>query len=147
MKAFIYTVVFAVLVWIAFRYYPVNHEDYHVDPAEPDPQRSEVRLIGLEAPRYPTTAEEVLASFAEIATRDGNVWLVAGDLDEGMMTFVARSNIIGFRDYITVKAVDEVDAAKLAILARPRINGYDWGVNAGRLDRWLQELEHTLGRG
>ena len=43
-----------------------------------------------------------------------------------------------------IKAVDEVGAAKLALLARPRINGYDWGVNAARLDRWLQQMEHAF---
>ena len=79
--------------------------------------------------------------------RDGNVRPVAGGLDEGMITFLVRSKIIGFRDYVTVKAVDEVEAAKLSVLARPRINGYDWGTNAKRLDRWLQEMAQTLGGG
>ena len=73
--------------------------------------------------------------------------MVQGSADEGMITFVARSRVLGLRDYITVKAVDEAGGlAKLAVLARPRINGYDWGVNARRLDRWLGELEQTFRR-
>ncbi len=145
MKTFLYIVVFVVIALLILRFLPVDVEAFHVDPAEPDPQRSEVRLIGREAPRYAATASEVLEAFVAIATADPGVRLVEGSIDEGMITFVARSKVLGFRDFITVKAVDEAEGAKLAVLARPRINGYDWGVNAARLDRWLQEMAHTFG--
>ena len=144
MKTFFYLVVFAVVALMAFRFFPVDSEPYHEDPAEPDPQRSEVRLIGLDAPRYPAPADDVLRVFADIATSDFGVRIVQGSVEEGMLTLMAQSTVFGFRDYITVKAVDEPGGAKLAVLARPRINGYDWGVNAARLDRWLQEMAHTF---
>ena len=145
MKSALYLLVFVVIAALTLRFWPVDTEEFHEDPAEPEHRRSEVRLIGLEAPRYPATAEEVLRAFRKIALADRGVHVVEGSIDEGMITFVARSKIMGFRDFITVKAVDEgKDLAKLAILARPRINSYDWGVNAARLDRWLQEMEHTF---
>lgn len=144
MKTYLYVAVFAIIAFIVLRYAPVDHEEFHDDPAEPDPQRAEVRLIGLDAPRFPAPAAEVLEEFAAIALRDQGVHIAAGDLDEGMITFVARSKILGLRDYITVKAVDEVGASKLAILARPKGRLFGGHANAARLDRWLQELSHTF---
>ena len=146
MKTLLYIIVFAVVAMLAFRFYPVDSEAFHEDPAEPDPHRSEVRLIGREAPRYPAGAIEVLRVFAQIATSDRGVHVVQGSIEEGMITLVARSKVFGFRDYITVKAVDEGREAKMSILARPRLNGNDWGENAARLDRWLQDMENTFRR-
>ena len=52
--------------------------------------------------------------------------------------------MFGFVDFITVKAVNESEGAKLSVFARPQYNVYDWGVNAKRLDRWLGELEQAF---
>lgn len=131
---------------VALRFYPIDTVVYHVDPADPETRRSEVRLIGLDAPRYAATADELLVAFARIARADFGTRLVQGSADEGMMTFVSRSRVFGFRDFTTVKAVDEVAGAKLAIWARPRHNVYDWGVNAKRLDRWLAKLQQSFDR-
>lgn len=145
MKTFLYLVVFAVVAMLVIRFLPVDSEPFHEDPGDPDPQRSETRLIGLDAPRYPASASEVLETFIDIAREDG-ARVVEGGIEEGMVTLVARSRVFGFRDFITAKAVDEPAGAKLALLARPRVNGYDWGVNAARLDRWLQQMDHTFAR-
>jgi uncharacterized protein (DUF1499 family) len=146
-KTFLYTIAFLAVLLLVARFIPVDTEPFHEDPAEPDHQRSEVRLIGREAPRFPGDADAVLDAFAEIALRDWGVHIVEGSVDEGMITFVARSKVFGFRDFITVKAVDEAGGVtKLSVFSRPRFNFYDWGVNAKRLDRWLGELEQTLRR-
>jgi hypothetical protein len=144
MKTFLSLLGFALLAIVVARFIPVDSEPFHEDPAEPDTRRSEVRLIGREAPRFPADAETVLETFRDIATSDWSVGLVEGSVDEGMMTFVARSLVFGFRDFITVKATDEAGGAKLSVFARPRFDVYDWGVNQKRLDRWLGELDQTL---
>jgi uncharacterized protein (DUF1499 family) len=131
---------------IALRFFPVDTLDYHVDPADPEPRRSEVRLIGLDAPRFATTADELLETVVRIARSEFGTRLVEGSVDEGLVTFVSRSRVFGFRDFTTIKAVDEVAGAKLAVWARPRGNVYDWGVNTKRLDRWLRKLEQTFDR-
>ncbi|MEM7718178.1 MAG: DUF1499 domain-containing protein [Pseudomonadota bacterium] len=144
MSSLIYPLLIVALVILAARFIPADSEPFHEDPATPEKQRSEVRLIGREAPRFAADAETVLQEFSRIARRDWRVGLVDGSIDEGMMTFVARSTVFGFRDYITVKATDEAGGSKLSIFARPRFNVYDWGVNAKRLDRWLGKLEQAL---
>lgn len=145
MKTFLYVLAFILILLLVFRLFPVDTEQFHVDPAEADERRSEVRLIGRDAPRFPAPANVVLETVIDIATSDPGVRVVEGGVDEGMVTLVARSRVFGFRDFITFKAVDEPGGAKLSVFARPRINGYDWGVNAKRLDRWLGELQQTLG--
>lgn len=137
-----------VILWI--RYAPIDRDAWHVDPADAENLgRSGVRLIGLDAPRFPADPETVLATFHDIATSEPLVRLMEGDIDEGMMTYIARSRTIGFVDFITVKAVGEGALTKLSIASRARAGskGYDWGVNARRTDRWLQEMRLRLGQG
>lgn len=144
LNTLLYALGIAVAAIIVARFIPVDTEPFHEDPAEPDRQMSEVRLIGREAPRFPADAATVLQTLIGIVRRDWNAGLVEGGVDEGMITFVARSPVFGFRDFITVKATDEAEGAKLAVYARPRMNVHDWGANTRRLDRWLGELEQTL---
>lgn len=137
-------VVAAGLAWI--RLAPHNRDAVHVEPAEVEEgARAGIRLLGREAPRFPADPETVLATFAEIALNEPRVHLLDGSLDEGMLTFVARSRAVGFADYITVMAVDEGSETKLSVASRPRLPGYDWGVNRDRMDRWLSELARRLG--
>ncbi len=145
MSTLLWFLAFLAVVVLIARFIPADSEPYHEDPAEPDTRRSEFRLIGPEAPRYHVDADTVLEAFSDIARSRWNVLLAEGSVDEGMLTFVSRSPVFGFRDYITVKAVDESGGAKLSVFARPRFDVYDWGVNARRLDRWLGELEQAVG--
>lgn len=144
MHPYVYAAVIVILIALIFRFWPVDSEPFHEDPAISDVRRSEVRLVAREAPRFNAEAFDVLEAFISIAKRDWGVSVVQGGVEEGMVTLVARSRLIGFRDYVTAKAVDEAGRAKLAVFARPRMNVYDWGVNKKRLDRWLGELEQTF---
>lgn len=146
MKTLLYTLGFILVGLVLLRLTPVDVDDFHIDPSEPEKRISKFRLIGREAPRYPASADQALEAFAKIATGDFNVQRVRGNVDEGMMTFMARSHVFGFRDFITVKSVDEPEGAKLSIYARPRANVYDWGVNKKRLDRWMAKLEQTFAQ-
>ena len=132
--------------FLAVRLWPDDRDRWHVDPAEKDDaRRSEVRMVGLDAPRFPTEAAHVLTVIKDIARREPRTRLLDGSVEEGMITFVSHS-VLGFRDYITFKAVDEVGQSKLAVLSRPRLDLPDRGTNAARLDRWLLEAKQTLER-
>lgn len=137
--------VLAGIVWVRFA--PIDRDAWHVDPGEADvPAGSGLRFIGREAPRYPAETEVVLANFAQIAEDEPNTRYLEGDLDEGMMTFVTRSKVLGLPEIITVKAVSEGRLTKLSIVSRARygISGARRG--GERLDRWLQEMRLRLGQ-
>ncbi len=147
------TVLFLLLILLAvallwFRLAPIDADDWHLDPAEADPPRDTgVRMIGPEAPRFPGTPDDVLGAFSDIALSDPRTRLLDGSLDEGMMTFVARSRVFGFPDLVTAKATAEGDRTKLSIISRAKYGRSDAGVNAARIDRWLHEMGLRLGEG
>lgn len=81
----------------------------------------------------PTAA---LARLAAVATAQPRSRLLAGSVAEGRITWVVRSLIWGFPDYVTA----EVTAEGLRIWSRQRYGRGDYGVNAARLRRWLAAL-------
>lgn len=147
MKTFIFILAIVLVVAVLWlRFGPHDVDAWHVDPGDADEsERAQVRLIGADAPRFPTDVDTLLGKVSEIAKSEPRTKVLEGGSDEGMITFVAYS-IVGFRDYITVKAVAEAGGlTKLAIASRSRSPvGYDWGVNAARIDRWLEELKETF---
>ncbi|MEO9824932.1 MAG: DUF1499 domain-containing protein [Paracoccaceae bacterium] len=147
MKTIFYILAFVLIIAVLWlRFGPHDVDAWHVDPGDADEsKRAQVRLIGLDAPRFPTDVDTLLEKVLEIARSEPRTKVLEGDTDEGMITFVAYS-VVGFRDYITVKAVAEAGGmSKLAIASRTRSPvGHDWGVNAARIDRWLKELEQTF---
>ena len=133
----------AAMIWIRFS--PIDMDQFHVDPADADePAGNGFRLIGREAPRFPGHPDTVLQAFIDIALNEPRTRQVEGGIDEGMISFVSRTKIMGFPDIITVKATDELEETKLSVISRARYGGSDWGVNRERLDRWLGEMEQLL---
>lgn len=146
MKAFLLAIVIVAVIWLIWTRFSLGDPDrWHVDPADADaPGRTGWRMIGREAPRYPGDPTSVLTTFTEIALEEPRVRLLDGDTAEGMITLIARSRVLGFKDYITVKAVAEGPKTKLGVISRAAASAGDLGRNRERLDRWLAELERRL---
>lgn len=77
-----------------------------------------------------------LARLDEIAMAWPGTQRLAGSVSEGMITYVTRSDWVGFPDYTTVAERD----GKLVLWARQRFGTEDFGVNAKRLRAWRQSL-------
>ena len=93
---------------------------------------------------HPTSPRALLACFDAIARARPRVAIVAGDVASLMITYVQRSRIIGFPDYITVKAVPQETGmpeggAGLIVYSRSRYGHGDFGVNRKRVVAWLKE--------
>jgi uncharacterized protein (DUF1499 family) len=74
----------------------------------------------------------------DVVARDTTRTLVlAGSVEEGMITYVTRSAVIGFPDYTTVQQ----DGDQLKVYARLRFGRSDFGVNHARVNRWLDALQ------
>jgi len=62
--------------------------------------------------------------------------VLSGSPDQGMITYVTRSRVFGFPDYTTVRQSGDM----LEIYGRLRFGKSDLGVNAARIDGWLDRL-------
>ena len=63
--------------------------------------------------------------------------VLAGSVEDGLITYVTRSQLWGFPDYTTV----QFDAGTLKFYARSRFGGSDLGVNAARLAQVLATIQ------
>lgn len=118
---------------------PSDVTRWHIDPrdaADPGPG-GVLRLSALQSAEAP---EVLLAGLDAVARADG-AHLLAGAPEDGQMTWIARSRIWGFPDYITARVEPIEDGSTLHILSRLRFGRSDLGVNAARVNRWLAALE------
>jgi len=119
----------AVACFFAYvRLTPSDVVRWHVHPAEElDPGKSGVlkRISGD------------LTAFDLAVKGEPRASQLAGSIDQGRITYVIRSRIWGFPDYLTVAQ----DGDDLVILSRLRFGKHDLGVNSARLKRILQRLQ------
>ncbi len=147
----------AVLLAAATGYVVINtsgHDParWHVDPAAARPGSNPNEYLA--APRGATAApadaqtrlylespRALLARFDAIARAQPRTRVVAGDPDSLMITYVQRSRVFGFPDYLTVKAMAMEGGAGLIIWSRARYGRSDFGVNRARVEAWLAALD------
>lgn len=107
--------------------------------APSDPARWHREIKGVAAKDLPGAALRIvpgdLSRFDEIAQSAGAQRL-AGSAQEGRITYIARSRIWGFPDYITA----EQRGDQLAVYGRLRFGKSDLGVNRRRIEAWLAQL-------
>ncbi len=88
----------------------------------------------------PLSPEDLARRFHAVATAAPRVSVVAGGPDEAFTTYVQRSALMGWPDYVSVRAVPRDGGAALAIWSRARFGYSDMGVNRARLEDWLAAL-------
>ena len=86
--------------------------------------------------RITAPPEEVLKAIEAHALTTSRTMLLEGSAEQGMMTFVSRSQLWGFPDYTTVAVRDD----RLVIYARLRFGKGDFGVNRARVQDWLDAV-------
>ena len=141
-----------VLAWI--RLAPSDPARWHVDPlAVTTPVAVGHALLRPEdgdgaAPVYALPPEDLLAAFDRVARAEPRVQVLAGSVASGRITYVVRSRLVGFPDYLTVRALPAPGGgATLAIFSRQRFGLKDMGVNRARVEAWLAALAAALPPG
>ena len=115
----------------------------YVRLAPSDPTRWHVAPEGLDRDfrngvvRVVEAAPEAMEQLDHIARSTPRTTVLAGSIEEGMITYVIRSRVFGFPDYTTVQH----DGDKLRIYARSRFGRKDFGVNRQRVSHWLALLQ------
>jgi uncharacterized protein (DUF1499 family) len=150
----IIAVVIAVLAtgyaWIQL----VDHDPsvWHVDPAtiarsaHPNdylaaPAGRLDQPIDRETATHPVPPDQLIDSFKAVALAAPRTQVVAETLPDHLLTVVQRTPVIGFPDYISARAIAVEDGSALVVWSRSRFGRSDFGVNAERVNRWLDELE------
>jgi uncharacterized protein (DUF1499 family) len=120
---------------------PSDPSVWHVDPlAAPSPGQAGARISPPRAPVFAEAPAELMARLDAAILADPRTKRLAGSVEALHATYIVRSRLIGFPDYASVRVLPEGEGATLAILARSRFGGYDWGTNRARIDRWMAAL-------
>ncbi|RBW57693.1 DUF1499 domain-containing protein [Ruegeria sp. A3M17] len=137
MKTMLWLIVGVIVASVAvlaayIRLAPSDPGQWHVTPeveADRDLEGGVLRVV--------ETGPEGLARFDAIARVALRTTVLAGSVDEGMITYITRTKTVGFPDYTTVQQDGDV----LRIYARLRFGESDLGVNKARVDEWLALLK------
>lgn len=138
---------------------PDKPEQWHQDPltaqapespnwyrlTPPDDERSGSSDREGVAPVFDVPLAELETTFDAVATGDSRVSVLAGSAADGSVTYMQRSALMGYPDYVSVRfvSVDE-QRSTLAIFSRARYGSSDMGVNEKRVRRWVQETQSAL---
>lgn len=136
-------------MWI--RVAPDDPARWHVDPlgvvVSGASNAWRVAPEGMGAPpdavsaAWPISAAELASAFDRIALSAPRTSRLAGSPEELWTTYVHRSRLWAFPDYVSVRAVDLGDGeAALAIYSRSRYGASDLGINRSRVEDWLARL-------
>ncbi|MGB3828770.1 MAG: DUF1499 domain-containing protein [Ornithinimicrobium sp.] len=149
----------AVSVSVGIRLAPNDPGQWHQDPltvqapespnwfrlTPPGADRSAVVDREGTSPVFDVPVAELETAFDEVATGDGRVTVLAGSAAEGFVTYVQRSALMGYPDYVSVRFVEvDADRSTLAIMSRARYGSGDLGVNEKRVRRWMHETQDLL---
>ncbi|QXT38771.1 DUF1499 domain-containing protein [Gymnodinialimonas ceratoperidinii] len=142
MRILIYILAALVVVTLAAALYvrlaPVDTARWHVDPETVTPPTTPNyvllagdRAVAIDAPSLSVAGRLQAAAEAEGAT------LVAGSLGEGFATYMVRSRLMGYPDFISIRLVPEEETTRLHLFSRSAYGRSDFGVNTARAQRWL----------
>lgn len=113
------------------RFAPSDLTKWHKEPQITQDSEGEnsVRRLVMAGP-------DGLARFHQVAVGTPCTTVLAGSVDEGMVTYVTRSKLMAYPDYTTAYQDGDV----LKIYGRSRFGRKDFGVNATRVEAWIDAL-------
>jgi len=118
-------------IGLFIRLAPAAEENWHIMPDMAEPED----VMGGAFHVVEATPEEFDRLHAIILeTRRTKVF--AGSVENRMVTYVTRSLVFGFPDYTTVEHVED----RIEIFGRQRFGQSDYGVNATRIDQWVERF-------
>ncbi|WP_341861122.1 DUF1499 domain-containing protein [Gymnodinialimonas sp. 57CJ19] len=142
MRILLYIIAALVVLTIAaavfVRLAPIDVARWHVDPETVTPPTTPnfSLIAGGGATSIDAPALAVAGRLQDIAEAEG-ARVLAGSLGEGFVTYVVRSRVMGYPDFISIRLVPEGDTTRMHIFSRSRYGYSDLGVNTVRVHRWL----------
>jgi hypothetical protein len=120
-----------------------NPNWYRLVPPDADVD-SDLKRDG-DAPIFTQSSTEVAAAFDAFVRAESNVEVLAGSAADGFVTYIQRSTLFGFPDYMSVKFIERADGGStIAIFSRARYGRSDLDVNEKRVTRWVDGTSAAL---
>ncbi|MFY0660720.1 MAG: DUF1499 domain-containing protein [Shimia sp.] len=120
-------VAFAIYVRVA----PSDPAKWHKEPQvahDSDNENSVRRLV--------MSGRDGLDRFHQVAMGTPRTTVLAGSVEDGVVTYVTRSKLMAYPDYTTAYQ----DGDMLKVYGRSRFGRKDFGVNANRVETWIDAL-------
>lgn len=144
----LYTIVLIAVLLLAYiRFAPSDAEGLHHDPetAQTTGKPNEYRLPEGTEPVFEVPAQELMERLDGFIQKQPRVTRLAGQTSDLMITYVQRTRIIGYPDYITIKVVPIGSAqSKLILYTRSRFGYSDFGVNKRRVGEWVAAIQGLI---
>lgn len=148
MKIFFISCLVLIITLSYIRLSKPNQSLWHIDPELIS--RNDLRKSYLNNSKnnnkleYLLSANDLYLRLNEIILED-KCKKVFGNIEENLITYVCRSKVFGFPDYISISfhPLDERKTS-LSIFSRSRFGVYDFGKNKNRIDGWLAKLKLTI---
>lgn len=83
---------------------------------------------------------ETLAQLDRVILQTPRTEVVAGSLAEGQVTYVTRTKLMGYPDFTTIGIYGD-NPRYVEVYGRSRFGRSDLGVNAKRVNGWLDQIE------
>ncbi len=87
------------------------------------------------------TPADLMARLDAAIMAEPRMTRLAGGPEDTLVTYIGRTRMIGFPDYITVKVESTDNGSRATILSRLRFGKSDMGVNDKRLTRVLERAD------
>lgn len=127
---------------------PIDASVWHVDPATAARTGKPNDYLVADGGDRPAIISdlpptEILSRLDAVAMAEPAVTRLAGSPDDGLLTYVQRTRLVGYPDVISVSALPDGSGSRLSVWSRSRFGQSDLGVNRARVERWLAAL--TVG--
>ena len=123
---------------------------WHVDPrAIPKPDKPNhwlIRPVGGDArpPNYRLEAPRLAAAIDEVLRDQPRTQRVAGSVESGHMTYLTRTPLMGYPDYVSIRVYATEMGSSFAAFSRSRFGQSDLGANRKRMEAWLAAIDAAV---
>ena len=137
-------------VMLYIRFTPADPQAWHVDPrtvSPPDtPNSWLVRPVGGDAvaPEFALPAPDLARLVDRVIRAQPRTRPLAGSVEDGHMTYVTRTPIMGYPDYVSVRVFATASGASMAVFSRSRFGHSDLGTNRKRLEEWMAQIDAAV---
>ncbi len=147
---FLLILIAAAILWV--RIAPSNASEWHVDPEtiEKDMRPNQFLMRdGQDADSliFDMPAGDLAVKFNDVALSKPNVVVLDGAVSDLWVTYMQRTKLMAYPDYISVKITTEGDdKSRLTLYSRSRFGRSDLGVNKARIKAWTAALGQPIAR-